>query len=96
MPAQLARQVTELLCQPRARVVRVLALGPKLVGHAIDAVRLPGGSLADLLLLGDDGVLRVRDKDHRREDEHRHETDRCRSTRQAWPEQRRRDGPQGG
>ena len=57
---KLAREVAQLLGQSRPRIVRVLALVVEVVGDSIDPLGLAVGRLADLLLLGDDRVLRVR------------------------------------
>ena len=96
MLAELAGEVTQLLGQARPRIVGVGALGGQVVGHLIEPGRLPGRRFTHLLLLGDDGVLRVGEEDDRHQEQEPDEPDGGGSAREPRSEQVDRRGPQRG
>ena len=66
-------------------------MSAELVGDAIDLLGLAIGGLADLLLLGDHRVLRVREQGHRDEQEGAPRS----ATVAGWREKRGRNRPAG-
>ena len=60
--AQLAREVAQLLGQPGPRISASAPFALEVLGDSSSRSACALGLLADLLLLGDDGVLRVRDE----------------------------------
>ena len=93
--AQLTGEVAQVLGQSRARILGVGALRLELVGEVVEALGLLVRGLADLSLLGDRRVLRVRDEQHGRKQERGDDRRDRRLAREPRPEQVLRRAPKG-
>ena len=94
--AQLTGQVTQVLGQARPRVLGVRALGFELLGKLVESFGLLVRRLAHLALLGDRGVLGVRDEQDRGQEERRDRGGDGRLAGEPGSEQVRRGAAQGG
>ena len=96
--AQLTREVAQLLGKPCPRILGIASLVGQVFGDPIDPLGLSFGRLADLLLLGDHGVLWVREQRDGHEEERRQQGDGGRLAREPRSEQagrRRADRAEG-
>ena len=67
--AQLAGELAQLLGQLASRILGLVALRLEVAGQFLEPLGLAVGCLADVALLGDDGILRVRERQDRHEQE---------------------------